>query len=911
MLATLRKFPNRNRKQYSFGVRTAAFAALALAVGCFAPALAGAQAAKPVIKALAAGSGTAITLTPNVNASNTTYHNNNQRTGLNPTEIAFTLGPNSNPGRTTTGQTNFGKLWSRPVDGTIYTQPLFVPNVLMPNVPDILNRTTKNGVYNAVFVCTTHNSVYAFDAGGSARLTTPTLNNTSVRTLPLWTLNFNFKNAQIGPVQTSDIISEDLLPEIGITGTPVIDVVTDPATGRQKGTMYVVVKTKEGGNFAQRIHAIDITTGKETKTTLINVSVSGGGDGSISDPVFGSAVPFDALWANQQAALTLANGIVYVATGSHGNNGPYHGWMLAYSTPDLKLVGAFNTSPDADSSLLPYPGGAGIWMGGSGPAVDQTGTLFFTTGTGLFDASPTLLGGGRDYGNSVLKLGGFGGGGVFGNGDSIGGGGGGGGIDGGSVLDFFTPSNWEDLSTFNVEFGSGGIVLLPDVGNPLSPNLAVVAGTEGTIFLLDRDFMGQFNTNFNAVVQEIPNAVGPMFGIPAYFNNTLYFQGTGDFLKAFQFQNGVLDPTPVSQSGFFGSGQFGFPGSSPIVTSAPDGSNGIVWTLERFVKPAILPGFGIPDPTPNSVIHAYNAANLSNELYNTLIAGSRDLTSSAVYTSLTVANGRAYVGGVNEVVTFGNFVDNGITAKPNEADHYIITGANQVSQKAGNWYSITAIGPDNNPINLTGNVHLSYRNPGGPAVNINTITFNGASNVLFNYAFPLRGGYQFYANDDSGHSTFVPNIDLMPPGTLFDNIFVIPSATAGPDHLIITAPSQVKAGSTVNVKVQVVTATNTAYTWRLNGANFFFPTVGTSVTQPQGTQGAIPFLPVYAYSNGPNVPFLLNTSSANVNVRIPGVGNHVIVVEGTVSFFFGPDPANPTLVISYPVSGTAKIVAVP
>ena len=278
MLATLRKFPLQNCKRHSGGTRTAPFVALALAVACVTPIPAAAQATKPRAKpAAATGIGTIQLITPNVNASVLTYHNNNQRTGTNPNEIAFTTAaPNNNP-----GASNFGKLWSRPVDGTIYTQPLFVPAVQFPKLPDVLNRSQTNGVYNAVFVCTTHNSVYAFDGGGSARLISPTLANTSVRTLPLWRLNFNSASAQVGPVQTTDVMSEDLLPEIGIIGTPVIDSVTDSATGFQKGTMYVVVKTKEGGNFAQRIHAIDITTGSETgRPILISAGVLGTGDGS-------------------------------------------------------------------------------------------------------------------------------------------------------------------------------------------------------------------------------------------------------------------------------------------------------------------------------------------------------------------------------------------------------------------------------------------------------------------------------------------------------------------------------------------------------------------------------------------------------------------------------------------------------
>src|SRR5579872_4234395 len=686
MLATLRKFPLRNRKRYRGIKRTSSFIAVAVAAACIAP---GALAQKLVGGGTVGGNVSVPLLTPNVNATNTTYHNNNQRTGLNPNEIAFTTATPSNPG------TNFGKLWNRPVDGTIYTQPLFVPNVQLPNVGDVLNRGTlnKNGVYNMVIVATSHNSVFAFDAGGSARLTTPTLQNTTVRTAPLWKINFNFPNAMVGPVPTDDVNSTDLPPEIGIIGTPVINVSTDPKTGFQKGTLYVIVKTKEAGSYAQRIHAIDITTGLETtRPVMISASVPGVGDGSTFDfNTFTSTVPFDPLWENQQAALTLANGNLYVTWGSHGDNGPYHGWVLAYTTPGLQLVGAFNTTPDADSTQLIYPGGGGIWMGGAGPAVDPAGNLFLATSTGLFDASG-FLAGGRDYGQSVLKL-------NLANPAVAGV------VDPGTVLDYFTPFNWEDLSTALLDLGSGGVVVLPDVGNTSNPNLAGAAGTDGTIYLLDRDNMGQFSIGSNAIVQELDQAVGPIFGVPAFFNGTLYYQGTGDFLKAFQFQNGLLNPTPTSRT----RTRIDFPGSAPVVTSKPDGSNGIVWTLERFTPPAIIPNFGIPEPTPYSVIHAYDASNLNRELFNSLQSGARDLTSNATYTSLTVANGRAYVGGINELTTFGNFTDNGITPAATQADHFLVTGPTLASQRVGNWYSLTAVGPDNNPITLNSTVHLSYR----------------------------------------------------------------------------------------------------------------------------------------------------------------------------------------------------------
>jgi hypothetical protein len=884
MLPTLRKLPACAWIGLPCYSRAAAFGALGVAAILLAPCIATAQRNKK--PGVPPKIGTPHSIGSQTTSSVLTYHGDNQRTGLNNTETAFiTAGANANLSSQT-----FGKIWSRTVDGSIYTQPLYVPSVKFPNVPDILNSSPKGGVYNAVFVATTHNSVYAFDAGSSVAITHVGSTSTAVRSLPLWRHTFNFPMSQIGPVPSSDVLSDDIQPEIGIVGTPVITTVTDPATGYRSGTLYVVVKTKEGNDYAQRLHALDITTGNDkVAPALIQAAVLGTGDGAILDPSNGDAptVFFDPLWQNQQAGLTLSNGLIYVTWGSHGDNGPFHGWVIAYNASTLQPVAAYNTSPNGDSSGLSYPAGAGIWQGGAPPSVDENGNLFFATGAGLFDASPSLSGG-TEYGNSVVKL-------------QIPAGG------SGTVLDYFTPNNWESLSNNLLDLGSGGVMVLPPVGNLASPHLAVAAGTEGTIYLMDRDNLGQFASTADNVVQSIPNAVGPIYGLPAFFNNTLYYQGTGDVMKAFQFQTGTLNPTPVSQS----TTQFEFPGATPTITSSADGSNGVVWAVERMTPPPVLPGFGFPERAPFSVLHAYDASDLTHELFTGLNKGARDLARSATYSPPTVINGRAYVGGGGELAVYGNFAENGVVPKANEADHYLITGPDSSTQRTGNWFSITAIGPDGGPIKLTGTVHLSTRTLGGPTTNITTLNFKGQSNLIFNYAFPQPGIYEFYANDDDGNSTYIPDIDIMPFGTLFPETFVSANATPGPDHLVVKAPSTAKAGSKISVQVTPVTKMNSPYTWYQNGANFFVPFVGTQVTLPNGTQGAIPGFPGYAYADGPDIPFKLNAAAQTVQVTVPGVGNHVIIVSGTVNYFYGTDPANPTTVISYQLSGTAAVIGVP
>jgi hypothetical protein len=284
---------------------------------------------------------------------------NTQETVLNPADV--------NP-------TDFGNLYNYAIDGYAYAQPLYVPNL-----------TVNGGTHNVVFAATEHDSVYAFDGDGGGLL---------------WHRSFLDPANGVTSVPQPDVISGDVVPEIGITGTPVID----PATN----TMYVVAKTKEvvGGvaHYVQRLHALDITTGQdravngvvtigdttvggpdEGYTDTTNISVLGTGAGSD-----GTTVRFNALRENQRTALALSNGIVYLTWASHGDNGPYHGWVVGYAASDLSLQKVFNTSPNGSAS--------GIWESGGNIGVDAAGNLYFATGNGFgvgFNpGGPASLGGG-------------------------------------------------------------------------------------------------------------------------------------------------------------------------------------------------------------------------------------------------------------------------------------------------------------------------------------------------------------------------------------------------------------------------------------------------------------------------------------------------------------------------------------
>jgi hypothetical protein len=507
-----------------------------------------------------------------------TYHNDAFRTGRNPRETLLT--PSN------VNVNSFGLLFTYPVDGQVYAQPLYVPNVPI----------SGKGSHNVVFIATENDSVYAFDADSNA----------GANSAPLWQAAFANPAAGITPVSSSDVSCGDLTPIIGITGTPVID--------PSRGTLFVVAKTKEISQgvtaYYQRLHALDITSGAEKF----------GGPFVIQTSVPGSCLPnkngrviFNARFQNQRAGLALIKGVLVVTWASHCDNNPYTGWVMAFSALTGKLLTVFNAAPDMGT--ISYECRAGIWQGGAAPAVDGAGNLFFATGNGYFDANT----GGLDYGDSQVKLSlaktGF------------------------SVNDYFTPYNESSLDGDDTDLGSGGVLLLPPQPGPY-PNLSVQVGKEGSIYLVNRDNMGKFNPSGDTqIVQSLPNAIGGVWGMPAFFNGAVYFGGSDDSVKAFRLSNGLLSTNPDSQS----ANSFGYPG--PTVSISSNGnSNGIVWALDN----AAYNGGG---PT---VLHAYDASNLASELYNTAQNPGRDQLGPAVKFSVpTVANGRVYVGTGNSVAVLG------------------------------------------------------------------------------------------------------------------------------------------------------------------------------------------------------------------------------------------------------------------
>jgi hypothetical protein len=447
-----------------------------------------------------------------------------------------------------------------------------------------------DGTRNVVYVATEHDVVYAFDADG----------NTAD---PLWTASFINPSAGIVPVNPATDFGqlyEDITREIGITGTPVID----PSSG----TLYVVAKTNENGTAVQRLHALDIATGTEKFGGPVVVAPTFPGLGVKNDGN-GNDI-FDPLVCNQRAALLLQNGIVYVAFGSHGDFDPFLGWVLGFNAQTLKLVTMFVPTPD--------DAGGSVWQSGGGPAVDNSGNVFVSVSNGGFD----VPNGGRDYGDSFVRL--------TTTGNQL------------EPADYFAPFDQQARNDNDWDLGSGGIVVVPDQAS--GPTHLLIGGDkEGLLFVINRDSMGHFNANDNSgavqVVQVNPGVAASqgIFASPAYWNGRIYIGGVGSPLESFKLSAGHITLSSQSQT------VFAYPGVTPAV-SANGNSNGIVWAMD-------VAGF---DSGFHTTLHAFDANNLANELYNSDMAAARDMAPGGVkFTLPTIANGKVYVAGRDGMAVYG------------------------------------------------------------------------------------------------------------------------------------------------------------------------------------------------------------------------------------------------------------------
>lgn len=496
----------------------------------------------------------------------TTYHVDVARTGLNPNETTLTT---SNVAAAT-----FGLLRTLPVDGKVDGQPLYLSGL-----------SIGGQSHNVVYAVTEHDSVYAFDADTGAQL---------------------WKTSILGSGESTsgDHGCGQITPEIGITSTPVID-----RKAGANGTIFVVgMSQDQSGNYHQRLHALDVTTGAELSGSPTEIAASYPGTGANSSS---GKVVFDPGQYAERAGLLLLNGTIYMGWTSHCDGGPYTGWLMGYSESTLAQTGVLNLTPNGSEGS--------IWMAGAGLAADASGNIYFLDANGTFDTSLDANGfpTNHDFGNAFMK--------VSTASNSL------------SAADYFETSNTVSESAGDEDLGSGGALVLPDLTDAAGTvhHLAVGAGKDSKIYVVNRDSMGKFNSSSDsAIYQEISGAIGGVFSMPAYFNNTVYYGAVNDNLKAFPIANAKLATSASVQS----ANSFQYPGSTPAV-SANGTTNGIVWAVEN-ASPAVL--------------HAYDATSLQ-ELYNSnKAASSRDhFGNGNKFITPTIVNGKVFVGTPNGVAEFG------------------------------------------------------------------------------------------------------------------------------------------------------------------------------------------------------------------------------------------------------------------
>jgi hypothetical protein len=496
----------------------------------------------------------------------TTYQYDNGRGGANQAETTLTPA--------NVNSTTFGKLGFYSVDGLVDGQPLYLSQVAIPN----------KGTHNVLYVVTEGDSVYAFDADTGTTL---------------WQVSLLGAGETTSDTRSCSQVS----PEIGITSTPVIDRSNGP-----NGALYAVAMSKNGSNYFQRVHALDLTTGAELFSGPVTVQATfpGKGDGSQN-----GTVTFDPAQYKERTGLLLSNGVLYTMWASHCDDRPYTGWILGYDALTLEQTQVLNVTPNGNDGA--------IWMSGAAPAADLNGDIYFLDANGTFD---TVLDGNGfpasgDFGNGFLKLS---------TSPIL------------TVADYFNMKGTVDESNNDEDLGSGGAVVLLDLtdnGGHVH-QLAVGAGKDSVIYVVDRNSMGKFSPTTDNIYQEISGALGgQVFSKPAVFNDTVYYGAVGDSIRAFPIANAKL-ATTASQTT---SHTFTYPGTTPTISSNGS-SSAILWAVEN-TNPAVL--------------HAYDATNLATELYNSnQAASSRDhFGNGNKFMVPIVVNGKVFVGTPNGVAVFG------------------------------------------------------------------------------------------------------------------------------------------------------------------------------------------------------------------------------------------------------------------
>jgi len=469
---------------------------------------------------------------------------------------------------------SFGKLFTIPVDGKIDAEPLY------------LNAVSIAGVtHNILYVVTENDSVYAFDADTGSTL---------------WQIS----TLAAGESPSGDFGCSQISPQIGVTSTPVIDRQSGP-----HGTVYVVAMSVKGGTYFQRIHALDLTTGAEQFGGPVAVQAQYPGTG---DNSHNGKVTFDPKQYAERQGLLLLKHVVYTAWTSHCDFRPYTGWLIGYNENTLKQTSVLNVTPNGSEGA--------IWQAGAGIASDGS-NIYFLDANGTFDTTLNSQGfpENGDYGNGMIK--------ISTTNNQL------------AVVDYFNMYNTVDESNADQDLGSGGLMVLPPMqdSSGTTRNLAIGAGKDANIYIVDRSNMGKFNPTTNQIYQEIDDVLGNgMWSMPARLGNSLYFGPQGNNLLQFRFSQAKLSTSPVTKT----STSFQYPGTTPSISSNGS-SNGIVWAIEHS--------------DPNDVLHAYEATNLAKELYNSNQAsGSRDhLGQASHFGTPMIVNGKVYVGTTSNVTVYG------------------------------------------------------------------------------------------------------------------------------------------------------------------------------------------------------------------------------------------------------------------
>jgi len=502
-----------------------------------------------------------------------TYHNDNARTGQNLNETTLTT---ANVNSATFGKTGFfSTLEGSASTALVDAEPLYVSNL-----------TVAGASHNVLYVATEHDTVFAFDADTGAQL---------------------WKTSLLGANETSSDNRgcNQVQPEIGITSTPVIDL-----KAGAHGTIFAVAMSKNGSNYFQRLHALDLTTGAEQTGSPTTIQATFPLPGHA-----GQVATFDPKQYKERSALLLLNGVIYTTWASHCDFSPYQAWIMGYSEATLQQTSVLNVTPNGSLGAF--------WGAGAGPAADSDGNFYVLSGNGTFDDTldANSFPVDRDFGNGFLKISLVSG--VL------------------QVTDYFNMHDTDIETSHDTDLGSGGPLVLPDLKDSMGNtwHLAVGAGKDQRIYVVNRDLMGKFNTtNDNAIYQELDGALpNGVWSTSAYFNNAVYFASVSSALQAFTISNAKLSATPTSQS----STPFGYPGATPSI-SANGSSNGIVWAMESG--------------STGGVLHAYDATNLATELYNSNQSGTRDhypTNANCKFVTPVIANGRVFLPTATGIAVFG------------------------------------------------------------------------------------------------------------------------------------------------------------------------------------------------------------------------------------------------------------------